>query len=92
MVTVINCCNSLPRAVVDSLSFKCFMSTLDNFQRDKPVPQTDEGNTEWGSLSGVCKKSDWMLITAPQSCTSNSSASARYFKGQSSHGHYTYPL
>lgn len=69
-VTVINRWNNLPRDVVDSLSFKRFTSTLDTFQRDKPVSQTDVENTGWGSLSGVCKKSDWMLITAAQHCTS----------------------
>lgn len=38
-VTVINHWNNLPRDIVDSLSFKYFTSTLDTFQRDKPVSQ-----------------------------------------------------
>lgn len=63
-VTVINCWNNLPRDVVDSLSFKCFTSTLDTFQRDKPMSQTDAENTGWGSVSGLQEVS----LDAYQSC------------------------
>lgn len=63
-VTLINRWNNLPRDVVDSLSFKCFTSTLDTFQRDKPVSQTDAENTGWGSVSGLQEVS----LDAYQSC------------------------
>lgn len=64
-VTVINRWNNLPRDVVDSLSFKCFTSTLDTFQRDKPMSQTDAENTGWGFVLGLQEIS----LDAYQSCS-----------------------
>lgn len=91
-MTVINRWNNLPRDVVDSLSFKCFTSTLDTFQSDKPV--SNRCRKYWmrfclrsaRSQSGCLSE---LLNIVPRH---NSATSALLFQDQSSHNNHIYPL